>query len=463
MKKRQILALVMGMSLLLGGCQTGGGGDTASSDTSQKSADSQDSEAAGSDGAVTEETQESSEDETLTVWVWDPAFSIYTIEEAAKIFAEDHPGFKLNVVETSEQDVKTKIATMVSAGNLEDLPDIFCLQDTSFQNMVQNYTEAFHDLTDSSIDFSQFLDFKVEASVYDGKNYGIPFDTGTCIYAVRTDYLEAAGYTVEDITDVTWDEFIEVGKDVVETTGYPMLTQASTEPQILGVMMQSAGQSVFQEDGSVKIADNELLMQCIDIYNEMVDTGVMQVINSNDELVTGLSQGTIGGVLSGCWILASVQLADDQSGKWAVTNIPSLPGVEGATNYSNLGGSSWAISSNCRNPELAEEFFASTFGGSVELYETVFPSTGLIAPYIPAAESGIYDTEQEFFGGQKVYQDIADYAQLVPTVPYGQYTAEFNTAMGVALTNIASGADVSDELQIAQDSVDFAMAGNGDT
>ena len=116
-----------------------------------------------------------------------------------------------------------------------------------------------------------------------------------------------------------------------------------------------------------------------------------------------------------------------------------------------------SISSTCKNPELAEEFFAETFGGSVEFYETVFPSTGLIAPYIPAAESGIYDTEQEFFGGQKVYQDIADFAQKVPTVPYGQYTAEFNTALGVALTNMASGADMEQELATTQESVDFAM------
>lgn len=118
-----------------------------------------------------------------------------------------------------------------------------------------------------------------------------------------------------------------------------------------------------------------------------------------------------------------------------------------------------SFSSTCKNPELAEEFFAETFGGSVEFYETVFPSTGLIAPYIPAAESGIYDTEQEFFGGQKVYQDIADFAQKVLTVPYGQYTAEFNTALGVALTNMASGADMEQELQTAQESVDFAMQG----
>ena len=37
---------------------------------------------------------------------------------------------------------------------------------------------------------------------------------------------------------------------------------------------------------------------------------------------------------------------------------------KGATNYSNIGGSSWAISGNCGNVELAEDFLASTFAGS---------------------------------------------------------------------------------------------------
>ena len=379
-------------------------------------------------------------------------------EQAIADFEEQNPGVEIEYENISDQAIKEKLSVLAAGG---DLPDIFFAWGGECLNRFTRAGRTL-DLTpymDEDPEWrDSFLPSFLSSSVYEGKNYAVPYRSAVLYMLYNKQIFADNGLEVP----TTWDEFIEVGKDVVETTGYPMLTQASTEPQILGVMMQSAGQSVFQEDGSVKIADNELLMQCIDIYNEMVDTGVMQVINSNDELVTGLTQGTIGGVLSGCWILASVQLADDQSGKWAVTNIPSLPGVEGATNYSNLGGSSWAISSNCRNPELAEEFFASTFGGSVELYETVFPSTGLIAPYIPAAESGIYDTEQEFFGGQKVYQDIADYAQLVPTVPYGQYTAEFNTALGVALTNIASGADVRQELQIAQETVDFAMEGNGD-
>ena len=34
---------------------------------------------------------------------------------------------------------------------------------------------------------------------------------------------------------------------------------------------------------------------------------------------------------------ASVQTAEDQSGKWALTDMPALPGVSSATNYSQSG------------------------------------------------------------------------------------------------------------------------------
>ncbi|MDD3214670.1 MAG: carbohydrate ABC transporter substrate-binding protein, partial [Eubacteriales bacterium] len=64
--------------------------------------------------------------------------------------------------------------------------------------------------------------------------------------------------------------------------------------------------------------------------------------------------------------------------------MPKLPGVEGATNYSNNGGSSWAVSSNCQNKELAFDFLAKTFAGSVAFYEDILPSSGALATYLPA-------------------------------------------------------------------------------
>ena len=33
-------------------------------------------------------------DETLTVWCWDPNFNIYAMQQAEKIYQEDHPEFQ---------------------------------------------------------------------------------------------------------------------------------------------------------------------------------------------------------------------------------------------------------------------------------------------------------------------------------------------------------------------------------
>ena len=44
------------------------------------------------------------------------------------------------------------------------------------------------------------------------------------------------------------------------------------------------------------------------------------------------------------WIAGTIQTAEDQAGKWEITNLPKLDGIDGATNFSANGGSSWAIS-----------------------------------------------------------------------------------------------------------------------
>ena len=83
----------------------------------------------------------------LTVWCWDPAFNIYAMEEAAKVYQKDHPDFKLNVVETPWEDVQTKLTTAATSGNLGSLPDILLMQDNAFQKNVLSYPDAFRDLT----------------------------------------------------------------------------------------------------------------------------------------------------------------------------------------------------------------------------------------------------------------------------------------------------------------------------
>lgn len=395
-------------------------------------------------------------DGKLTVWAWDPAFNIYAMEEAAKIYKKDHPDFELDVVETPWDDVQTKLTTLAQSGQTDELPDIFLMQNNAFQKNVISYPDLFSDYADSDVDFSQFPQAVVDYSVVDGVNYGMPFDNGTAVTALRTDVLEQAGYTIDDFTDITWDEYLTLGKDILAKTGQPILSGVAGEADIIMMMLQSAGASLFDDDGNPTIADNKALMSAIDEYQQLVESGVLTERNSWEEYVATFVNGEVAGTLNGVWILGSVQTAEDQAGKWAITNLPKLDGVDGATNYSANGGSSWAISSNA-DRDLAIDFLNSTFAGSTELYDTILPSSGALANWTPAGESDVYAEPQAFFGGDAIFSKVVEFATHVPSNNTGAYYYEGRDAVSVAISKIMQGTDPAAALQEAQETVEFAM------
>lgn len=413
----------------------------------------------GSDPSKAESGQKKKEsaENSLTVWAWDKTFNIYAMEEAEKIYQAQNPDFSLEIVEVGWDDMQTKLSTIVGSGNYDQLPDILLMQDFAYQKYCITYPDLFQDLTDSGIDFSQFAEGKVNASVVEGKNYGVPFDNGTEIAAYRTDILEQAGYTIEDLTDIDWNRFMEIGKDVYEKTGYSLVSVQAASSDLIYQMMQSAGASTWNEDGAVNFTENDILKQCIEIYKEMADAHVMQIVNSWDEYIGTFTSGKACGVINGCWIMASMQTAESQAGNWQITNFPSLPGVEGATNYSNQGGSTWAITTNCQDTDLAVDFLKKTFAGSKELYDTILPGAGALATWLPASESDVYAEPQEFYGGQQVYTLLSEFSEKVPSVDLGVYYTEANRALSTLLSNVVAGADIDAELETAKETVEFDM------
>ena len=398
------------------------------------------------------------EDQTLTVWCWDPNFNIYAMQQAEKLYQEDHPDFKLDIQENVYTDIETKLITAATSGDFSTLPDIFLMQDYSYHKNVASFPDVFTDLTDSGIDFTQFSTGKLADSTVDGKNYGVPFDNGATIMAIRSDIVEEAGLKTDDFKDITWSKFMELAKTVKEKTGTPMLTTSGGSELVLE-MLQSAGASPVV-DGEIKVADNEALKQAVEVYAELVNEGYMTEYTDWDQYIASMNNGDAAGVINGCWIMSSVQAAEDQAGKWTIVNMPALDDVDGATNYANCGGASWAVSSNCQNPELAYDFIKSTFGASVELYDDLLVNAGAIASYLPAAESEVYQETSDFYGGQKVYSDIVDFASKVPAFDCGSYYSDIRSALTDVVTNVVQkGADVEEELQTAQDTLEFNIEG----
>ena len=445
MKKKVISLMLIGaMVASMAACGNNGGdkGGAKDNDTSA---------AAESDGGASEGGN------TLTVWTWDPKFNIPAIKEAGNIYKADHPDFNLKVVETLSDDCESKLIAAAEGGDLSTLPDIVLMQDNSYQKFVTAYPEAFEDLTDSGIDFSQFAAGKLAYSTVDGKNYGVPFDNGAAIGAYRTDILEQAGYTVADLTDIDWNRFIEIGKDVKAKTGAYMLSGQADGPDQIMIMLQSAGASLFDEDGKPAMTDNDALKECIDIYKTMVDEGVYLEVNKWDDYVTSITKGTVCGVINGNWITATIMGMEDTAGKWEITNIPKLVKTPNATNYSNSGGSSWYITSNCKNKDLAIDFLKSTFAGSVELYEKILPTTGAIATYLPAGDSAAYAEPQAYWNNQPIFKQIVEFSKLTPVNNTSPYYYDGRNAIGTQIQNIIAGADVDSAIADAQAEVEFSM------
>ncbi|MBN2222796.1 MAG: extracellular solute-binding protein, partial [Vallitaleaceae bacterium] len=337
------------------------------------------------------------------------------------------------------------------------LPDIFLMQDYSYSKMVRNYPELYTDLTTSGIDFTAFSAGKVADSTIDGKNYGVPFDNGATIFAIRADLVAEAGLAVEDFKDITWSKFIELGTIVKEKTGLPMITSCGGS-EIVIEMMQSTGASPMA-DGQVRLVGNETLVAAIETYKQLIESGIMVDYTDWDQYIASMNDGSAAGVIQGCWIMSSIQAAQDQSGKWAVVNMPKFDAIPNATNYANCGGASWAVSSNCKNTELAFDFLKSTFAGSVALYDTLLPNAGVIASYLPAGESAVYKEASAFYGGQAVYSEIVDFAGKVPAFSYDAYYSDIRSALTDAITNVVqNGADISEEIQIAQETVEFNIS-----
>ncbi len=444
MKKKVISLMLIGaMVASMAACGSNGG--------------SSDNNAAKGDTSATEESGASEGGNTLTVWTWDPAFNIPAIQEAGNIYKADHPDFELKVVETLSDDCETKLITAAESGDLSTLPDIVLMQDNSYQKFVSIYPDAFTDLTNSGIDFSQFAAGKLSYSTVDGKNYGVPFDNGAVIGAYRTDYLEQAGYTIDDLTDIDWNRFIEIAKDVKEKTGKYMLSGQADSPDMVMEMLQSAGASLFDKDGKPAMTDNAALKECISIYQKLVEEGVYYEVNNWDDYVSSITTGQVAGVINGNWISATIMGMKDTSGKWAITNMPKLIETPNATNYSNNGGSSWYITSNCKNQDLAIDFLKSTFAGSVQFYENILPTTGAIGTYAPAADSTAYQEPQEFWNNQPIFAKIVDFSLKTPTNNTSPYYYDGRNAIGTQIQNIMNGADVDQAIADAQAEVEFTM------
>ena len=392
---------------------------------------------------------------TLDVWCWDPNFNIFAMLEAEKIYQRIRPNVSLNVMDITS--IEERLIAALSANDTSTLPDIILQQDNSIEKFVTNFPRAYLPLN-GHVDLSQFAPFKLAVGYVNGQNYGVPFDNGATALFLRRDFIEQAGLRVEDFNNITWDRFIELGRRVRQATGKPMFSYGvqNGPEDLVHLVLMSTGSWYFDGQGRLNIQNNPAIREIINLYKNLIDNQVFLEVPDWNAYIASFSNEQVVGTLQGCWIIGSITPLRDQEGLWAMVNTPRL-NTPGAANYSSQGGSGWMVMSHTRYRDVAFDFLDKVWAGSVEFYETILPPSGAISTWLPAANSTIYSQPQAFFGGQRIYEELMDFAARIPQVNMGVYSYEARSAVARAAQNVSRGANIDQELAAAHQEVQFLM------
>ncbi|GGH59216.1 extracellular solute-binding protein [Paenibacillus silvae] len=424
MKKMWVLMLVT--VLLLSACSSGGGGKEAAS------------------GGGSEKTNE------ITIWAWDKAFNVAALEQAKAIYQKENPDLKINIIENAQDAIIQKLNTGLNSGTSSGLPNVVLIEDYRAQSFLSAYPDAFKDLS-STIKASDFADYKIGPTSYEGKQYGIPFDSGVAGLYYRTDLLEQAGYKAADLQDITWDDYIKIGEAVKAKTGKELLSLDPNDLGIIRMMIQTAGKWYTAEDGKTPdLNNNPALKEAFETYKKMMDANIVKLHSDWSQFVANANNGDVATIPTGNWFSPSVRQEASQAGKWAVAPMPKMAGQANSVHASNLGGSSWYIMNNVPGADQAADFMAKTFGSDKQLYQDLLTKIGAIGTYTPAVDGEAYNKPDEFFSGQKIFADFANWTKEIPKVNYGSNTYAIEDILVVEMQAYLNGKSLDDVLNDAQ-------------
>ncbi len=377
----------------------------------------------------------------VTIWCWDPNFNGATMKEAAARYTAAHPETTFNIVDFAKADLEQKLQAQLASGTTDGLPDIVLIEDYGAQKYLQSFPGAFEPLT-GKVDYSGFAPYKVELATVNGQSYSLPFDSGVTGFFYRSDYLKDAGYDAAALEDITWDRFIEIGKDVEAKTGHKLVSLDLNDAGLLRIMLQSAGAWYFTPDGQPAIADNATFKAALTSFANLLKSGVYKQASGWNEYLANFTSGDAAGAVTGVWMTGTIKAQADQAGKWSVAPIPKLDGVEGATHASNLGGSSWYVLASSAEKDEATDFLASVWGKDIDFYQKILVDQGALGSLLAARDGEAFKSSDAFFGGQAVWQNFSDWLGAIPGVNYGIFTNEADAAVIAQIPALKDGGDV---------------------
>lgn len=176
------------------------------------------------------------------------------MERMAERFEAEHPDVDIRIETFSWGEFQTKWTTGLAAGQV---PDLSTAQPNQVVQMINVGALAPVDDVIDAIGRDRFTEAALGEGAVDGVSYSLPIYSHAQVMWYRSDLLDAAGIEVPE----TWDELKEAAAALTAAPdqyglAVPMGTNDLMATRFLNFYLQSAGESLLNDDGRANLTSD---------------------------------------------------------------------------------------------------------------------------------------------------------------------------------------------------------------
>ncbi|MGY5764295.1 ABC transporter substrate-binding protein [Brachybacterium sp. DNPG3] len=388
--------------------------------------------ALGACGTRADTTAITSGEVPLDLWTHDDGYIQFFTDAIAVAEADSDFVYDLDVTKIGASDLVTKLIAQAVAGT--GTPDVAGLEIGAFARMLRGEI-APELLVDLSEDIAPMQDDLITARLTpyskDGAVYALDSDTPVTVLYHRSDEFERLGIDPEF---GTWEDFAEVGRSLYESDELSLGAFAVNDPggtvQCFHIHLLQRGGDLFDADGNPTLETPEA-EEVLAFLVDGVQSGFLTTVADmyGPSIQSGLKSGQILAVNMPSWYSSyGIQPnVPEQSGQWRVAALPVFAG--GGHRAGVGGGTGFAALRDKPATAAARNLVVSGYldpAQQVKRYQDL--------GYLPTLRS-VYDDpellalENEYFGGQKLFEVFRDIVDDVPDVHQSANTSIMSTVL----------------------------------
>ncbi|WP_078550447.1 ABC transporter substrate-binding protein [Litchfieldia alkalitelluris] len=341
--KKNLLAILFGlMAVMLMAC-AGGGDEEASGDEATES------EVTGGD--VENATE-------LKYWTF-VELHMEFFKDAAIRWNEQNPDRPIKLVaETFPYDnMHNNLLLALQSGT--GAPDISDIEIGRFPNYLQGVPQLLpmNEFVEPEID--NFIKSRFDIYAKDGNYYGMPTHVGASVMYYNKEIMDAAGVDIDSIK--TWDDYVEAGKKVVESTDAVMAGVPTGDYLPVWQMISQRDSDWFDAEGNLTL-NNQANIDTLKFLHDMIyEHKVAEIMPGGaphaEEFYAWMNEGAAASVAMPMWYMGRfTDYMTDLKGKMVVRPLPAWE--EGGKRSAGMGGTGTVVTNQTEHPELAKEFLA---------------------------------------------------------------------------------------------------------